>query len=257
MIDFFLMTGGREEEIKMTEHHTDRTTKDQKQNSTESKLSNYQLIERFSKKPILLTPENSGDAFYSFKPPPTSVVSVCHNDTPEDEAIETNETSQKTTTTLDQFRQKLNQATRFTRRTQTYENDRPEFSSYFSCALFNCTGCRHSLVSGRNEFGFPFELVEEIGKGGFASYRFLLEASYTGYMDYYLNAQINYNSLGCSIPFHNVEDCDILTLLGSSLPFLVERGWERFLREPACDDNQQVKIFHLRWVSRVTDVCLP
>ena len=59
------------------------------------------------------------------------------------------------------------QATCFTRRIG--DNHGPEFSGKFTCALYNCPGCNHSVFCGEYVFGFPFELEEEIGKGGFAS----------------------------------------------------------------------------------------
>ena len=45
----------------------------------------------------------------------------------------------------------------------------PAYSGDFPCAVYNCTGCGHALVSGQNVIGFPFELEEQIGKGGFAA----------------------------------------------------------------------------------------
>ena len=59
------------------------------------------------------------------------------------------------------------QAICFTRRID--DVDGPLFSGNFPCVLFNCTGCHHSLASGQDVIGFPFELEEEIGKGGFAT----------------------------------------------------------------------------------------
>ena len=44
-----------------------------------------------------------------------------------------------------------------------------DYSGDFPCALYNCTGCNHSLVCGQDVIGFPFKLEEKIGKGGFAS----------------------------------------------------------------------------------------
>ena len=48
-------------------------------------------------------------------------------------------------------------------------NDLNLYTGDFPCALYNCTGCHHSLVCGQEITGFPFELEEEVGKGGFAS----------------------------------------------------------------------------------------
>ena len=59
------------------------------------------------------------------------------------------------------------QAICFTRRIG--DNHGPAFSGKFTCALYNCPGCHHSVFCGENVVGFPFELEEEIGKGGFAS----------------------------------------------------------------------------------------
>ena len=59
------------------------------------------------------------------------------------------------------------QATCFTRPIG-YSND-PAYSGDFPCTLYNCPGCPHQLVAGQNNAGFPFDLEDEIGKGGFAS----------------------------------------------------------------------------------------
>ena len=45
----------------------------------------------------------------------------------------------------------------------------PVYIGDFPCTLYNCPGCPHQLVTDQNIAGFPFELEEEIGKGGFAS----------------------------------------------------------------------------------------
>ena len=45
----------------------------------------------------------------------------------------------------------------------------PNYSGDFPCTLYNCPGCPHQLVADQNITGFPFELEEQIGKGGFAS----------------------------------------------------------------------------------------
>ena len=41
-------------------------------------------------------------------------------------------------------------------------------TSNFHCRNFNCPGCNHSLVNGQPITGFPFQLTEELGQGGFA-----------------------------------------------------------------------------------------
>ena len=56
--------------------------------------------------------------------------------------------------------------------------DGPEFSGNFPCSLYDCSGCHHFVALPVTRWGtrvsegvtgFPFELEEEIGKGGFAS----------------------------------------------------------------------------------------
>ena len=46
-----------------------------------------------------------------------------------------------------------------------------EYSGNFSCSKFNCTlsNCHHSLKCDEKRSGFPFELIEPIGEGGFAT----------------------------------------------------------------------------------------
>ena len=43
------------------------------------------------------------------------------------------------------------------------------YSGNFPCTRFNCLGCPHQLIAGQTVTGFPFELEEQIGKGGFES----------------------------------------------------------------------------------------
>ena len=43
-----------------------------------------------------------------------------------------------------------------------------EYTGNFPCRNFTCPGCNHSLVTGQPIIGFPFQLTEELGRGGFA-----------------------------------------------------------------------------------------
>ena len=43
-----------------------------------------------------------------------------------------------------------------------------EYTGNFPCRNFNCLGCNHGLVNGQQMIGFPFQLTEELGRGGFA-----------------------------------------------------------------------------------------
>ena len=59
------------------------------------------------------------------------------------------------------------QATCFTKKV----NDQEErWSGNFPCSKFQCTrpNCHHYLKVDEKRFGFPFELIEPIGEGGFA-----------------------------------------------------------------------------------------
>ena len=42
-----------------------------------------------------------------------------------------------------------------------------EYSGNFPCTA-DCTGCGDCLLYGKQYTGFPFELTEELGRGGFA-----------------------------------------------------------------------------------------
>ena len=62
-------------------------------------------------------------------------------------------------------------ATCFTRQI-TFENGHvingPEYTGDFLCSNFNCPGCGHRLINGQPITGFPFQLTQELGRGGFA-----------------------------------------------------------------------------------------
>ena len=60
-------------------------------------------------------------------------------------------------------------ATCFTKKVYDYEPE--NYSGNFPCSNFNCTisNCPHNLKCDEKRTGFPFELVEPIGEGGFAT----------------------------------------------------------------------------------------
>ena len=60
----------------------------------------------------------------------------------------------------------LFQATCFTRPINGTRGS--EYTGDLPCSNFNCPGCNHDLVNGQQIIGFPFQLTDELGRGGFA-----------------------------------------------------------------------------------------